>query len=148
MTSMAFRNPLVAGEELVITAIRSADYIEGVQGWRISRDGSSQFTNIADIGDFGATGDVNAGSFHVGEGGLWLPDNPTKSVGERLQVVEAGMNFPPIVTFYSDDGAYSPAAAVEVAIAEVQWNDPIGGMLCVVAQAGFASSIAGDKCRP
>lgn len=42
---MPFENPLVAGEELIRPGIRSADYEEAVSGWRVARDGSSEFSN-------------------------------------------------------------------------------------------------------
>jgi hypothetical protein len=40
---MAFNNPVVGGDTLVRPAIQSANYIPGVQGWSINRDGSAEF---------------------------------------------------------------------------------------------------------
>lgn len=51
---MAFRNPIVAGEELTIPGIRSEDYEQAVSGWRIGRDGSAQFSNVQILGGIGA----------------------------------------------------------------------------------------------
>jgi hypothetical protein len=79
---MQFRNPIVAGEELAITAIRSEDYTEGEEGWRVARDGSAQFRNLSTLGDFGATGNISADAFFTGPSGLWLPDGT--EVGARL----------------------------------------------------------------
>lgn len=49
---MQFDDPLVAGATLVRTAIQSADYVAGVSGWKIARNGDVEFNN----GDF--RGDV------------------------------------------------------------------------------------------
>ena len=83
---MQFNNPIVAGEELAITAIRSQDYIESTSGWRIARDGSAQFANVNVLGDFGATGQISADSFQIGPNGLWLPDDT--EVGARLDAID------------------------------------------------------------
>ena len=51
---MAFQNPIVAGEELIIPGIRSDNYVEGVTGWRIVRDGQSQFQSMQVLETLGA----------------------------------------------------------------------------------------------
>lgn len=43
---MPFTNPLVAGTALVRSAINSPDYVPGVSGWAIKRDGSAEFTRL------------------------------------------------------------------------------------------------------
>ncbi len=43
---MPFSNPIVAGSTLVRPAIRSPDYVPGVSGWSINRDGTAEFNNI------------------------------------------------------------------------------------------------------
>jgi hypothetical protein len=40
---MSFGNPVVGQEELIRDAIRSTNYVQGVSGWRIARDGSAEF---------------------------------------------------------------------------------------------------------
>lgn len=42
---MPFANDIVGGTKLLIPAIRSPNYIPGVQGWTINRDGSSEFAS-------------------------------------------------------------------------------------------------------
>ncbi len=49
---MQFDDPVVAGASLVRVAIQSADYLQGVRGWRIARNGDVEFNS----GDF--RGDV------------------------------------------------------------------------------------------
>jgi hypothetical protein len=80
---MEFRNPIVAGEELVIDAIRSQNYSESVAGWRISSDGAVQFSNVNALGDLGITGQVSADKFIVGDSGLFLPGN--RDVSDMLE---------------------------------------------------------------
>lgn len=41
---MGFSNPLVAGIQLIRSAIRSANYVAGVSGWTINRDGTAEFS--------------------------------------------------------------------------------------------------------
>lgn len=43
---MAFRNSILAGEELVRSGIRSPNYAAGAAGWRIGKDGSAEFNNV------------------------------------------------------------------------------------------------------
>lgn len=45
---MTFNNPVVggAGGELIRESIKSPDFIAGVQGWIIRRDGSAEFNNV------------------------------------------------------------------------------------------------------
>lgn len=44
---MPFNNPILAGEELIRSAIRSEDFVTDVSGWRISRDGSAEFNSLS-----------------------------------------------------------------------------------------------------
>jgi hypothetical protein len=58
---MTFGNSILAGEELVRTGIRSPNFVAGVSGWRIARDGSAEFNNVTVRGTFRAQN--AAGSF-------------------------------------------------------------------------------------
>lgn len=55
-SDVAFSNPVVAGEELIRTAIRSANYVAGVSGWRIDREGSADFNDVTLRGGLVNTG--------------------------------------------------------------------------------------------
>lgn len=43
---MQFGNPIVGLEELIREAIRSKNFVTGVSGWRIARDGTAEFSAI------------------------------------------------------------------------------------------------------
>lgn len=43
---MPFANPIVGGNKLIRPAIQSPDFITGVQGWSINRNGTAEFTNL------------------------------------------------------------------------------------------------------
>ncbi len=45
---MSFNNPVVGGEggELIRESIKSPDFVQGVSGWIIRRDGSAEFNNV------------------------------------------------------------------------------------------------------
>lgn len=60
---MGFSNPIIGGGgTLVREAIRSPDYVPGVSGWTINRDGSAEFNDVQVRGDFatGAAGGPDA----------------------------------------------------------------------------------------
>ena len=40
---MAFSNPIIQGEELVRDGFKSSNYVQGVSGWRIARNGGAEF---------------------------------------------------------------------------------------------------------
>jgi hypothetical protein len=42
---MAFTDPILSGTELVRSAITSADFVPGVAGWSISKNGAAEFAN-------------------------------------------------------------------------------------------------------
>lgn len=52
---MAFSNPVVAGEELVVPGIHSDNYVEGTTGFRLGRDGQAEFQNISVTDTLGAS---------------------------------------------------------------------------------------------
>lgn len=43
---MPFTNPLVAGTTLIRAAINSPDYVAGVSGWSINKDGTAEFNSV------------------------------------------------------------------------------------------------------
>ena len=59
---MSFSNPVVGGlfGELIRAAIRSPNYVTGVSGWTINRDGSAEFNNVTIRLDL-ATGSIVVG---------------------------------------------------------------------------------------
>lgn len=64
---MPFTNPLVAGTSLIRTAIHSPNYVAGVSGWSINKDGSAEFNNVTSRGTLivGGTLTDPAGSVRV-----------------------------------------------------------------------------------
>ncbi|MFD9242752.1 hypothetical protein ACFV0D_12630 [Streptomyces sp. NPDC059556] len=48
---MSFNNPIVAGTTLVRNAIKSPDYVPGVSGWSINRDGTVEFNALTSRGE-------------------------------------------------------------------------------------------------
>lgn len=86
---MTFSNPVVGGEngELIRRSIQSPDYVAGVSGWTINRDGSAEFNNVT------IRLDLTTGSIVVGpdtgpqvviriSGGTGLIQFPTNSGDE------------------------------------------------------------------
>lgn len=48
---MAFTNPILAGEALNSTGIKSDNYVQGVSGWRIATNGAAEFQNVVQRGN-------------------------------------------------------------------------------------------------
>lgn len=46
-----FRNPIVAGINLIREAIRSPNYVQGVSGWTINKDGTAEFQDLTARGE-------------------------------------------------------------------------------------------------
>lgn len=46
-----FRNPIIAGSTLVRDAIQSPNYVPGVSGWRLAKDGTAEFGALTSRGD-------------------------------------------------------------------------------------------------
>lgn len=77
---MPFSNPILGGDTLVRNAIQSANYVAGVSGWAIFRDGSAEFNNITVRGTFEAGGGavrLNAGGLHISGAGVQFDINIT-----------------------------------------------------------------------
>lgn len=97
---MRFDDPVVAGQTLVRTGIQSADYVAGVSGWAIFRNGNVEFGN----GTF-------RGSFSAGGGAVTL--NSTGLVIQGLDGVGATLRYfiSTNAGFFGrrvpDDGAYT-----------------------------------------
>lgn len=63
---MSFSNPVVGGEngELIRQSIQSPNYVAGVSGWTINRDGSAEFNNVT------IRLNLTSGSITVGPAGM------------------------------------------------------------------------------
>lgn len=51
---MTFTDPIIAGEELTRQALKSDNYIPGLSGWRIAREGAAEFDNLGVRGELWA----------------------------------------------------------------------------------------------
>jgi hypothetical protein len=55
-----FTNPLVAGNTLIREAIQSPDYVAGVSGWTINKDGTAEFNSVVVRGVLDVKGPDNS----------------------------------------------------------------------------------------
>lgn len=54
---MSFSNPIIGGESTLIrNAIKSPDYVAGVSGWSVNRDGTAEFNDVAVRGTLSLNG--------------------------------------------------------------------------------------------
>jgi hypothetical protein len=69
---MSFSNPILAGEELVRNAIRSENFVAGVSGWRIARDGTAEFSDTIIRGSITARGAIYTANVFDGRMNIYL----------------------------------------------------------------------------
>lgn len=69
---MPFRNSILANEELLREAIRSRNWVGGLSGWRIARNGDAEFTNLLTRGTVTA-GDVFSNHVSLGADNTLYP---------------------------------------------------------------------------
>jgi len=69
---MGFRDSILAGTALVRQAIKSPNYIAGLMGWSINRDGSAEFNDVVIRGGTTVSGDFLAYSGTPASGNLIL----------------------------------------------------------------------------
>jgi hypothetical protein len=151
---MQFTNPIVQGEELAITAIRSDDYIESVSGWRIGRDGTAQFYGINVLGDLGVAGQVSANKFVVGPSGILVPsagfDLVEQAEANRWDSNPDGPhpNGPVgprgVVGYYSGAPSGTFAAAAETGIIACRFDVAPNRRYLGICTARFSQTVATD----
>lgn len=71
---MTFGNPVVGGNKLIRPAIQSPNYVPGVSGWTINRDGTAEFNDVTVRGDIVITGDAESSNYVPGVSG-WMLDS-------------------------------------------------------------------------
>lgn len=75
---MEFSNSLVGGsDELVREGIQSRGYVPGVSGWRISRDGTAEFSDVGLRGGLIVTDDARSANYDSGVTGWILRNDGT-----------------------------------------------------------------------
>lgn len=99
---MPFQNPILAGEVLVRSGMKSDGFVAGVSGWRVDRNGSAEFYNLT------ARGNIAANSIQVPSNLVAQPGNRVFSVSSNLpsELVTAG--YTSAIVWFSDD--WNPAA--------------------------------------
>lgn len=94
---MPFQNPILAGEVLVRSGMKSDGFVAGVSGWRVDRNGSAEFYNLT------ARGNIAANSIQVPSNLAAQPGNRVFSVSSNLpsELVTAG--YTSAIVWFSDD---------------------------------------------
>lgn len=109
---MAFSNSILAGEELVRSGIRSENYVPGVAGWRIGRDGTAEFQDA-----------MIRGTVVVGVG------------DPRIEIIPDLAFGIPAILFYPDGGG--PPAVIDLLtpVGPLAMISPSGATFLAVADA-------------
>lgn len=77
---MSFSNPIVAGEELIRSAIKSENYAAGTDGWRIARDGDAEFNDVDVRGTLTTIGPIYTVTIVDGEITISLNSDPVQTL--------------------------------------------------------------------
>lgn len=106
---MGFGNAIVAGFTLVRQAIQSANYVAGVAGWMVSRDGNAEFNDVTMRGEL-LVEDPDGSYVRVfdedpGEGAVVLV-NPADFVGHTIT--------PGRIRAFSDDGGFTFSTYMDI----------------------------------
>lgn len=87
--SVPFHNNVLAGTNLVRDAINSPDFLTGVSGWSINKDGSAEFNDIVIRGSLVVTGNAESANYVAGISGWQLRDNGTAEFNGNVDMLSA-----------------------------------------------------------
>ena len=132
--SEGFSDPVTAGDDLVIPAIQSPNFVSGVSGWAVFRDGSAQFNDVTVTGGTvtGTDGILSpAGTFWYS--GPPAPGNLIFSIAPLATSADGFGN----AVQGGGAAAYNANGTVELFPAGLIFSDPAAGITTVVQmQAG------------
>jgi hypothetical protein len=94
---MPFQNPIVAGETLVRTGIKSEGFVTGLTGWRVDRTGTAEFYNLT------ARGSIAANSIQVPSNLAAVPGNRVFSVSSTLPAELVAAGYTSAIVWFSND---------------------------------------------
>lgn len=117
-----FTNPVIAGTTLIRTAIKSPDYVPGVSGWSINKDGSVEFNDAEIRGELIAGG----GTVVLDDDGL-LVEGLNNQYVISSQVGFRAMRLPDDGTFAFIDVFDSPDSAGGYVALSPQDPTPVNG---------------------
>lgn len=115
---MAFSNPIVAGLKLLIAAIQSPNFITGVSGWSINKDGSAEFNNLTIRGTFMGT------NFEINSSGAFFYSG-TPALGNILVSIAGTAGTDPFGNNY-------PAGIKDFGLMSVESGDSHGGLIIIM----------------
>lgn len=104
---MSFSNPILAGEELIRNAIRSENFVTGVSGWRIARNGDAEFNDIIARGKVVSVGSLYTVTIDNGEISINLNSNPVTGVNinpSQFQFSDSSSSTVQFLDYYADKG--------------------------------------------
>ena len=118
---MAFTNPILAGEELNSTGIRSDNYGPGGSGWRIASNGAAEFDNVGIRNN------------------LWVPDIilAGRSLGNTLNAAPKG-----ILAWINGFPVVSTTSSAKLMSTEV---DVVNGRWYEISLVNITPDISNDK---
>lgn len=117
---MSFSNPILSGNTLIRNAIESENFVTGVSGWQIARDGTAEFSNVI------VRGEVEVGGTPYPKFILGLRDNAisggveTSGLFVDMEVAEQGDLGGLIATY----GVPFPSGGASIFLFPPSWDPP------------------------
>jgi hypothetical protein len=84
---MTFSNPIVGGTTLIRPAIHSPDYVEGVSGWSVNKDGTAEFNDVT------FRGEAQSANYVPGVSG-WKLDQDGDAEFNSIEIRSTGTEVP------------------------------------------------------
>jgi hypothetical protein len=91
---MTFRNSILGGTALIRSAIKSPDFVTGVKGWTIRKDGTAEFNGVVVRGTLSGT------NFNINQSGAFFY-NGTPTTGNLIGSIVAAPGVDPYGNSYS-----------------------------------------------
>lgn len=117
---MSFSNPILSGETLIRSAIKSENYVPGVAGWRISRDGEAEFSDVI------VRGEIEVGGAPLPKFILGLRESSisggVETAGLFIDMDVAEQDTPGGLTAVF--GSPAPTNGAAIRLAAPQWDPP------------------------
>jgi hypothetical protein len=131
---MTFGSPVVGGTTLIRAAIHSPDFVAGVSGWTINRDGSAEFNDV-----------VIRGTVVAGGGAVTLDDTGL-TVITATRKVDINTTQGLIIHSIPDDGSFGQIVPTAIVLNEID-PSPLGVAIdeCLIFVGYIDSGLATEQ---
>lgn len=138
VATVGFNNSILAGTTLVRDAMKSENYVPGVSGWQVTRDGDAEFNNLQSRGTF-VSGDGTGKRIEINGSGPYAngitlyTGNAQEAAPAQLQALDGVGDFPQLGVELTSPTAGAPTQSAFLRLLS-QTNDPNGSAAWISAK--------------